>query len=122
MNYNFITNWQLKLMLETIEKLGYEIILKQHHKIDCPGVYIVCDRAWNVLYIGEAKNIYNRLSKTDHPLKKKIKNFKFEDYNTLCLIFHLDSFRWEVESGLISFLRPVYNDIRYLHGCKKKYR
>lgn len=114
--------YELNIIMQALEKLGYPMIIKPGYKADNPGVYIVADKNWNILYIGEAKNIYTRLRKSDHTLKKKIKNFKFEDYNIISVVLYLDNFRFEVESILIAALRPMYNEVKYLHGCVKKGR
>lgn len=96
-----------------------EIILFDY-RIDSPGVYVIADLNNNILYVGEAKNIYKRLQRKDHPINKKIPGFKFENHSIFCLIYHDDQKRWRAETFLIAATNPIYNDIKYLYGCTKK--
>lgn len=88
--------------------------------IDMPGVYIILDKLYNVLYIGEALNIKKRLKKPTHPVKKKISDFQFEDYEIITLPIHDRVQRYCTETVLIAALQPRYNQVRYLHGKKAK--
>jgi excinuclease UvrABC nuclease subunit len=83
-----------------------------------PGVYIVLDANYNTLYVGEAKNIYKRLKSKAHPVKKYIPNLK--ECNFICLVYSLDELRYRAETILIASLKPVYNDVKYLHGKVSK--
>ena len=86
------------------------------YKVDMPGVYIVTDANYNVLYIGEALNIYKRLKKPTHPIKKKIPGFGFDRFKFICLVISENELRYRAETVLIGALAPVYNTVKYLHG------
>lgn len=87
----------------------------RHYKIDMPGVYIVVDKLFNVLYVGEAVNIQKRLKRPTHPVKK-IPFFKFEDHTVISIIIPNSKERYLTETILIAALRPKYNTVKYLHG------
>lgn len=92
------------------------------HRVKKSGVYVVTDSNYNVLYIGEAVNIYQRITKKSHPLQKKMPDFRFDDLNFFCLLYTNKDDRTRAETILVGALNPVYNSVKVLHGKVKKFR
>lgn len=105
---------KLNICIEYLEKIfEKKIIIDNHHKIDLPGVYIIHDSNFNIIYVGESKNIYKRLSNKKHI-------FNESNYQVVSLIIHNDNFRWSAETILIASLRPFKNKINFLYGSVRK--
>jgi hypothetical protein len=120
-NGALILNKKLPEEITMLNKIIPAEMILFDYRIDSPGVYIIADSNNNILYIGEAKNIYKRLSRKDHPIyNKKISKFRLDDYQVFSIIYHNDSLRWRAETFLIAAMDPIYNDIKYLYGCTKK--
>jgi hypothetical protein len=92
-----------------------------HYKTDTAGVYIICDRLFNVLYIGEAKNIIRRLKIKKHPFRKKRPDLDIDELNIICLLINHTKRRHRAETILIGALNPIYNTIKVLHGKTRKH-
>lgn len=92
----------------------YNLVMS--YKVEMPGVYIVADSNYNVLYIGQAVNIYKRLKQPTHPVKKKITGFSFDHFKFLSLVISEDDLRYRAETVLIGALAPIYNSVKYLNG------
>lgn len=84
-----------------------------------PGVYIVRDENYNILYVGESVNIKKRLKSKKHPIRQ-IENFVFDRKKVISVVYDNDQDRWRAETILIGALAPLHNKVKYLHGMKAK--
>jgi len=85
-----------------------------------PGVYLMLDSLGNVIYVGKAKNLKNRVSQYFH-------NHKNRDPKVADMIAHIHTFKYQEtdteldalleECRLIKEIRPKYN--RQLKNSKK---
>ena len=104
----------------TCNRLNERNIIR-HYKTDTAGVYIICDELYNVLYIGEAKNIIRRLKIKKHPFKKKRPDLDIDKLIVTCLLIDHTRRRHRAETILIGALNPIYNTIKVLHGKTRKH-
>jgi len=77
-----------------------------------PGVYLMKDKAGNVLYVGKAISLRSRVrsyfqASADHPIKTKVLISKVTDFD--CLITSTEKEALILESNLIKKYKPRYN-------------
>jgi len=65
-----IRSWEFPRSTKALEKFNQEI-----GKIDYPGIYLLFETKQNKIYVGEAKNLYNRLKKHNSKPEEKIKDW-----------------------------------------------
>jgi predicted GIY-YIG superfamily endonuclease len=65
-----IRSWEFPRSTKALEKFNQEI-----GSIEYPGIYILFESRSNTVYVGEAKNLYNRLKTHNITPEEKIKNW-----------------------------------------------
>ncbi len=105
---NLNNKWYNKNMREDIRK---KIKQKVYDLPTCPGVYKMLDENNNIIYIGKAKNLKNRVSSyfinTDKPEKVKQMVEHIFDFEYIVVKTELDALT--LESNLIHLHQPFYN-------------
>lgn len=93
------------------EDIRKKIKQKVYDLPTCPGVYKMLDENNNIIYIGKAKNLKNRVSSyfinTDKPEKVKQMVEHIFDFEYIVVKTELDALT--LESNLIHFHQPFYN-------------
>lgn len=66
-----IRSWEFPRSTKALEKFNQEI-----GNIEYPGIYLLFDSRGNTVYVGEAKNLYNRLKTHNLTPEEKFKNWE----------------------------------------------
>jgi len=86
-------------------------MLSTSHIPDSPGIYIFKDDAWNILYIGKAKNLVKRVQQYFNPNSLRKQDMLSHATQVEHIVVQSDNEAYLLESNLIKQHQPPYNSL-----------
>ena len=86
-------------------------MLSTSHIPDSPGIYIFKDDAWNILYIGKAKNLVKRVQQYFNPNSLRKQDMLSHATQVEHIVVQSDNEAYLLESNLIKQYQPPYNSL-----------
>lgn len=97
-----------------LQSLGYVKLVDIHSLPNEPGIYLVCDNAQKVFYVGKSQNLRKRLSSHEHMCKFEEVMHAQVKYKALS-----EDLCSQVESSCISYYKPTFNQVSGANSSTK---